>query len=313
MAKKKTSVEDTISEFFLDKKDKIPEDLFDVSTSRGLVNISLSRITQDKDQPRKTFNQKTIKELSDSIKEQGIINPITVRPLGEKYIIVAGERRFLAARQAGLKVIPAVIREVSKNDVRLISLVENLHREDLNSIDRAEGIKALKESLSLPWVEVARKLGLSKQRLMDLVGLLNLPDEIKEDIRSRRLTEKHGRALRKLKGGKNQILKVSKILKDEKLSGDGALKLAKEVKTRFGSRSVYSGKEVLKDKPEKNPFFNIVKACQNLLLEFKNIKEGSYSSTDISENERRKLKEVLLKVSLEIEDFVKKYSLQERI
>jgi len=313
VAKKKTSVEGTISEFFLDKKDKIPGDLFDVSASRRLVNISLSRIIRDKDQPRKTFNQKTIKELSDSIKEQGIINPITVRPLGEKYIIVAGERRFLAAKQAGLKVVPAVIREVSKNDVRLISLIENLHREDLNSIDRAEGIRALKVNLGLPWVEVARKLGLSKQRLMDLVGLLNLPDEIKEDIRGRRLTEKHGRALRKLKGGKNQILKVSKIVKDEKLSGDGALKLAKEVKTRFGSRSVYSGKEVLKDKPEKSPFFNIVKACKNLLLEIKNIKEGSYVSTDISENERRKLKEVFLKVSGEIEDLIKTYNLQERI
>jgi len=313
VAKKKTSVEDKISEFFLDKKDKSPGDLFDVSSSRRLVNISLSRITQDKDQPRKTFNQKTIKELSDSIKEQGIINPITVRPLGEKYIIVAGERRFLAARQAGLKSVPAVIREVSKNDVRLISLVENFHREDLNSIDRAEGIKALKESLSLPWVEVAKKVGLSKQRLMDLVGLLNLPDEIKEDIRTRRLTEKHGRALRKLKGGKNQILKVTKIVKDEKLSGDGALKLAKEVKTRFGSRSVYSEKEFLKDKPEKSPFFNIVKACKNLLLEIKNIKEGPYSGMEISENDRRKLKEMFLKVSEKIEDFIKTYNLQERI
>jgi len=313
VAKKKTSVEDKISEFFLDKKDKSPGDLFDVSSSRRLVNISLSRITQDKDQPRKSFNQKTIKELSDSIKEQGIINPITVRPLGEKYIIVAGERRFLAARQAGLKVVPAVIREVSKNDVRLISLVENFHREDLNSIDRAEGIKALKVNLGLPWVDIARKLGLSKQRLMDLVGLLNLPDEIKEDIRTRRLTEKHGRALRKLKGGSSEILKVSKIVKDEKLSGEEALKLAKEVKTRFGSRSVYSEKEFLKSKTAHSPFFNIVKACKNLLLEIENIKEGPYSNTDITENERGELKEVFLKVSVEIEDFIKTYSLQERI
>jgi len=312
-AKKKTSVEDTISEFFLYKKDKYPGDLFDVGTSKGLVNISLSRIIQDKGQPRKTFNQKTIKELSDSIKEQGVINPITVRPLGEKYIIVAGERRFLAARQAGLKVVPAVIREVSKNEVRLISLVENLHREDLNSIDRAEGIKALKESLSLPWTEVAKKLGLSKQRVLDLVGLLNLPDEIKEDIRTRRLTEKHGRALRKLKGGKSQILKVTKIVKDKKLSGDEALKLAKEVKTRFGSRSVYSEKEFLKSKTEHGPFFNIVKACQNLLLEIKNIKEGPYSSTDISENDRKELKEVFLTVTEKIENLIKTYNLQERI
>jgi len=117
VVKKKTSVEDTIDKFFKEKKEQNTGDLFDASTSGGLVNISLSRIAQDKNQPRKTFDDRTIKELADSIKEQGIINPITVRPSGEKYIIVAGERRFLAARQAGLKTVPAVIRKVSKNDV----------------------------------------------------------------------------------------------------------------------------------------------------------------------------------------------------
>ena len=200
MAKKKTSVEDTVSQIFKGKKRQYSSDLLDASTSIGLVNISLSRIVEDKDQPRKTFNNETIKELASSIKEQGIINPITVRPYGKKYVIVAGERRFLAAKEAGLKTVPALVRKVSKNDVMLISLIENLQREDLNSIDRAEGIKALKVNLGLPWTEVGRKLGLSKQRVLDLVGLLNLPDEIKEDIRSRKLTEKHGRALRKLKG-----------------------------------------------------------------------------------------------------------------
>ena len=190
MAKKKTSVEDTISEFFKEKKKERSSDLFDVNTSTGLVNISLSRIAQDKNQPRKTFDERTIKELADSIKEQGIINPITVRPNGEKYIIVAGERRFLAAQQAGLKTVPAVIRKVSKNDVMLISLIENLHREDLNSIDRAEGIKALKVNLGLPWNQIGKKLGLSKQRILDLVGLLELPDEIKKDIRNEKDTIK---------------------------------------------------------------------------------------------------------------------------
>ena len=90
----------------------------------------------------------------------------------------------------------------------LISLIENLQREDLNSIDRAERIKTLKVNLDLPWTEVGKKIGLSKQRILDLVGLLELPDEIKKDIRSKKLTEKHGRALRKLKDDKDKILKV---------------------------------------------------------------------------------------------------------
>jgi len=309
VAKKRTSVEDTISEFFKEKKKKRPSDLFDVSNSTGLINISLSRIARDRNQPRKTFDERTIKELSDSIKEQGIINPITIRPYGEKYIIIAGERRFLAAQQAGLKTVPALVRKVSKNDVRLISLIENLHREDLNSIDRAEGIKALKVNLGLPWVEVAGKLGLSKQRVLDLVGLLNLPDEIKEDIRSRKLTEKHGRALRKLKGSKDEVLKISKIIKEEKLSGDETLKLAKEVKTRFGSRRMYPGEEAVKVKPERNPSWKVVKACENLLSEIKDIKTSFSFHTKMNEDNKKELKDILLVVTGKIEDLIKTYNL----
>jgi len=309
VAKKKTSVEDTISEFFKEKKSKHSSDLFDVSSSTGLVNISLAHITQDKNQPRKTFGDRSIKELANSIKEQGIINPIMVRPSGEKYIIVAGERRFLAARQAGLKTMPAVIRRVSKDDVMLISLVENLHREDLNSIDRAEGIKALKVNLGLPWTEVARKLGLSKQRVLDLVGLLNLPDEIKGDIRSRKLTEKHGRALRKLKGDKEEVLKVSKIVKDKKLSGDETLKLAKEVKTRFGSCSVYPEEEAIKVKLGRNSAWKLIKICEDLLLEIKDTKTSFSLQTEITADNKKELKEMLLTVTGKIDDFIKTYNL----
>jgi len=309
VAKKRTSVEDTISNFFKEEKKEHPSDLFDVNTPIGLVNISLSRIAKDRNQPRKTFDKRAIRELSDSIKEQGIINPITVRPSGEKYIIIAGERRFLAARQAGLKTIPAVIRKVSKDDVMLISLIENLHREDLNSIDRAEGIKALKVNLGLPWTRVAGKLGLSKQRVLDLVGLLNLPDEIKKDIRNRKLTEKHGRALRKLKGGKDEVLKVSKIVKDKKLSGEDTLKLAKEVKNRFGRRSVYPGEEALKVKSGRNPAWKVVEACKNLLSEIKNARASFSFQTEMAEDDKKELKDMLLAVTGKIEDFIKTYNL----
>jgi len=309
VVKKKTSVEDTIDKFFKEKKEKDTGDLFDATTSGGLVNISLSRITNDKNQPRKTFNDSSLKELADSIKEQGIINPITVRRYGEKFVIVAGERRFLAAKLAGLKTVPAIIKKVSKNDVMLISLVENLQREDLNNIDRAEGIKALKVNLGLPWVEIARKLGLSKQRVLDLVGLLNLPDEIKEDIRNRKLTEKHGRALRKLKGGKNEVLKVSKIVKEKKLSGDEALKLAKEVKNRFGRRSVYPGEEALKVKSGRNPVWKVVEACKNMLSEIKNARTSFSFYTEMTVDDKKELKETLLAVAEKIEDFIKTYNL----
>jgi hypothetical protein len=115
VAKKNNSVEESVAQFFAGNKKELSDDLFNTSTSSGLVNISLSRIVEDKNQPRKTFNSETIKELASSIKEQGIINPITVRPYGGKYVIIAGERRFLAARQAGLKVIPALVRDIIKS------------------------------------------------------------------------------------------------------------------------------------------------------------------------------------------------------
>lgn len=272
MVRKKTSVEATVSEFFKEEKKEITDDLFDLSNSSGLVNISLSRIVRDKNQPRKTFNSKTIEELASSIKEQGIINPITVRPQGRNFIIIAGERRFLAASQAGLKVIPALIKQVSKNDVMLISLIENLQREDLNSIDRAEGIKALKVNLGLPWTEIGKKLGLSKQRILDLVGLLDLPDEIKKDIRDKKLTEKHGRALRKLKDDKDKLLEVSKIIKEEKLSGDKTLKLAKEVKSRFGSYRLDLAQENPIEIPKQNPFSKVINTCQKFLSVIKDLR-----------------------------------------
>lgn len=309
MVKKKTSVEDTIDEFFKEKKRQYSSDLFDASSLKGLVNISLSRIAKDKNQPRKTIDNRTIKELAGSIKEQGIINPITVRPYGKKYIVVAGERRFLAAKEAGLKTVPALVRKVSKNDVMLISLIENLQREDLNSIDRAEGIKALKVNLGLPWKEVAGKLGLSKQRVLDLVGLLNLPDEIKEDIRSKKLTEKHGRALRKLKDSKDEVLKISKIVKEEKLSGDETLKLAKEVKSRFGTCRPDPGAGNIKVKPEQNPAWKVVKVCENLLSEIKDTAAGFPFHTEMTREDKKELKEMFYAVTGKIEDFIRTYDL----
>jgi ParB family chromosome partitioning protein len=309
MVIKKNSVEESVAQFFAGDKKELSDDLFNASTSSGLVNISLLRIVEDKNQPRKTFNSESIKELASSIKEQGIINPITVRPYGKKYVIIAGERRFLAAQQAGLKTVPALVRKVSKNDVMLISLIENLQREDLNSIDRAEGIKALKVNLGLPWTQVAKKLGLSKQRILDLVGLLDLPDEIKEDIRSKKLTEKHGRALRKLKDSKEEILKVSKIIKEEKLSGDETLKLTKEVKSRFGTYRLDLGAGSFKSELRQNPAWEVIKVCQNLLSQIKNIGTNFSLDTEMTKEDKKELREMFDSITDQIEDFIRTYNL----
>jgi len=236
MAKKRISILDKKDDFLeRDKKDELSGELFDINTSKGLVNIDIDRIIPSPNQPRKTFHEQTISELAESIKEHGILSPIMVRPNGSQYEIIAGERRFKAAGQAGLKEIPAIIKQVSDGDAWIISLIENIQREDLNDIDRASALRELKAKLDLPWEKLAQKLSLTKQRVLDLVGLLDLPEEIQDDIRQKKLTERHGRALRQLLNKAEVLREVFNFIKDKKLTGEQTQELVREIngKPRF--------------------------------------------------------------------------------
>ena len=251
MAKKKPSMAGKIDEIFKEKEEELSDDLFDVNTVKGMVNISLSRLIPNPNQPRKTFFEQSISELAESIKEQGVLSPIIVRPQGDRYEIVAGERRYKAAGEAGLKEIPALIRKVSNGEARIISLIENIQREDLNDIDRASALRELKVNLGLPWVKLAKKLGLTKQRVLDLVGLLDLPEEVKEEISHKRLTERHGRALRKLLDKADMLRDVFSFIKEKKLTGEQSSELVSILngKPRFTIEKAYD--ELKKSKPKK--------------------------------------------------------------
>ena len=308
MGKIKPSVGDAVAKLIKEKKKKIPDDWFDINTSKGLVNIPLSQIIEDKNQPRKTFNSETIKELANSIKEQGIISPIMVRPKGRKYEIIAGERRYKAAQEAGLGEIPALIRKVSNGDARIISLIENIQREDLNDIDRASALREIKVNLGLPWTEVGKKLGLTKQRVLDLVGLLDLPEEIKEDIRSKKLTEKHGRALRKLKDSKDEMLKVARIVKENKLSGDETLILAQKVKkNRFGSRDEIEPGAFTESKKRQNPTGEVIENGRLFLADLEQIE--NLDGRELLKEERAQLKEMLNTVVNKIKNIIESFNL----
>jgi len=231
MTSKKPKIEDKIGVIFKDTKE-LEDNLFDINITRGLVNISIERLTPNPNQPRKTFYEETITGLAESIREQGLLSPIIVRPDGNKYQIIAGERRYKAAQQAGLKEVPALIKKVSDSEARIISLIENIQREDLNDIDRASALRELKVNLGSPWEAIAKKLGLTKRRILDLVGLLDLPEEVKEDIRQKKLTEKHGRALRQLLDEAEVLRDVFQFMKVKKLSGDESLGLVRLVKSQ---------------------------------------------------------------------------------
>jgi len=269
MTSKKPKIEDKIGVIFKDTKE-LEDDLFDINITRGLVNISIERLTPNPNQPRKTFYEETITELAESIREQGLLSPIIVRPDGNKYQIIAGERRYKAAQQAGLKEVPALIKKVSDGEARIISLIENIQREDLNDIDRASALRELKVNLGLPWEKLAKKLGLTKQRVLDLVGLLDLPEEVKEDIRQKKLTEKHGRALRQLLDQAEVLRDVFNFLRKEKLTGDESLELVRVVKGKPGftieeSYTQWKDSEPKKEKASRPPVEILIAESEHLI------------------------------------------------
>ncbi len=165
-------------------------------TSDAVVNLDMFLIDPNKNQPRKNFNAESLKELSESIKQHGVIQPITVNDQGNgRYLIVAGERRFRASLNAGLKKIPAVIKKYTDKEIKEISLVENLQREDLNPIESAKAIRELMDAYGYTQEAVSDRIGKSRPLIANTLRLLNLYPEVVSLIEKGRLSAGHGRAL----------------------------------------------------------------------------------------------------------------------
>jgi len=169
---------------------------------KDVKKLKITQIEPNKTQPRQDFDEEKIAELSESIKEYGLLQPIVVK-LNKNgfYTIIAGERRWRASRLAGLKEIPAVIKDVSEQTEKEITLIENIQRENLNSWEEAAGIKELIEDYGLTQEEVAKKIGRSRTAVTNILRLLNLPEEIKELLKEEKITQGHARALLSLENG----------------------------------------------------------------------------------------------------------------
>lgn len=157
--------------------------------------VKLKNIKANPKQPRKSFNEESINELAASIKEHGIIQPLVLKKDGENYIIVAGERRFRAANIAGLKAVPAIIKELSDQKTREISLIENLQREDLNAIEAAEALKELMDIYSLTQEELAARIGKARSSIANTLRLLLLEKKVKQLVREEKLSAGHAKTL----------------------------------------------------------------------------------------------------------------------
>jgi ParB family chromosome partitioning protein len=165
------------------------------SAESGLRTLAIDRIEPGEFQPRSVFEPESLAELADSIREQGVIQPIMVRPIGDGFEIIAGERRWRAAQQAGLDEIPVIIREVEDEVAIALALVENIQRENLNPLEEAAALKRLVDDFQLTHVEAAKAVGRSRAMVSNLMRLLELPKEVRKLIDSKQLGMGHARAL----------------------------------------------------------------------------------------------------------------------
>ncbi len=162
---------------------------------RGVARLPLDVILRDESQPRRIFDEQKLQELADSIRTQGVLQPILVRREGDRYRIIAGERRWRAAQRAGLDQIPALVREAGAGEAFELALVENLQRADLNPIEESEGYRRLMEEFGLTQEQVSERVGKERSSVANALRLLGLPDAVKEMVAAGSLNMGHARAL----------------------------------------------------------------------------------------------------------------------
>ncbi|MFA9397483.1 MAG: ParB/RepB/Spo0J family partition protein [Clostridiaceae bacterium] len=207
----------------------IPEELSKDIEDNSIFKIDLNLIKANEEQPRKNFDESKILVLAESIKEHGIIQPLVLKKSDDNYIIIAGERRWRAAKKLGLKEVPAVILDLSDKEVLEVSLIENIQREDLNPIEEAFAYEKLINQFNLTQETLSKRIGKSRTAITNCLRLLNLDSRVKEYIIDGVISEGHGRALLACKSNDDQFKYARQVI-DEKLSVRETEKLVNAVK-----------------------------------------------------------------------------------
>lgn len=176
----------------------IEKQIYETVTNEEIIEVNLEELRPNPHQPRKQFKDTALQELSDSIKEHGVFQPIIIKRSIKGYEIIAGERRVRASKLAGLKTIPAIIRSFTDEQMMEIALLENLQRENLNVIEEANAYKKMIEKLNLTQEDLAKKVGKSRSHITNLLGLLRLPKEVQEMLEENKISMGHARVLSKL-------------------------------------------------------------------------------------------------------------------
>lgn len=210
--------------------DALFADNFVEESSSSPVKLKIMDIEPNREQPRKLFEDGALAELADSIAQHGVIQPLLVRPLiNGGYQLVAGERRWRAARMAGLTEVPVVIKDLSDSETVELAMVENLQREDLNPLEEAQGYKYMMEKLSITQEEAAQKVGKSRPAVANALRLLNLPESVLNYVENRQVSPGHARALLTF-DDEAQMLEICKMIVKNGLSVRDIEKMAKQKK-----------------------------------------------------------------------------------
>ncbi|MBN2605308.1 MAG: ParB/RepB/Spo0J family partition protein [Bacilli bacterium] len=194
--------------------DLVEENNVDIEDYEKIIDVNIKQIKPNPEQPRSVFDEASLNELAESIKEHGVIQPVILKPTTNGYILVAGERRVKACKIAGLKTVPAIVREYNSIFLSEIAILENLQREDLTPIEEALAFQKALFNLKITHEELGKKIGKSRVYVTNMVGLLNLPASIIDDVNFGKISMGHARALSKLKDSKLSIKLRNRIVNE---------------------------------------------------------------------------------------------------
>ena len=225
--------------------DTFEKNVIDSTPKEEIVEISLDELRPNPYQPRKLFDDEALIELSESIKEHGVFQPIIVKKSIKGYEIIAGERRFRASKMAGKETIPAIIRDFTDEQMMEISLLENLQRENLNPLEEALAYKNMIDKLNLTQDELSKRVGKSRSHITNIIGILRLPSEVQKLIASGKLTMSHAKILSKMEN-EEEIIAMAREITENGLAVHDLedLSKAKEKKVKI----------VRKERPESTEF-----------------------------------------------------------
>lgn len=216
--------------------------------NKNIMELDLAKVRPNPDQPRKDFDDKSLSELADSIREKGVIQPILVNDAGDgTWIIIAGERRYRASLKAGQKTIPAILKSFDEEETLEIALIENLQRDNLNSMEEALAFHELMTRFQLTQEEVARKLGKSRSAIANGLRLLRLPSDVQTLLRTNELSAGHARAILSVEGSDELLNEFAKELAGKGLSVRESESIAKELKSGKSLSAAVSAMEFKTD------------------------------------------------------------------